>query len=261
VRSVIRDALVESFYASHEGYSIDSLLVHPRLQAAFHESCREAGLIGGPADWNRELLRLRKTGGFPKRGDVKKVHVLDAELEAYGFAAEIAWRLTSDKFGHSSLDEIFCDPEKAAFFDRAAKRFAPGFEPSQYRWAALRLRKASRDLVLESKKYHFMFTKRDFSRFQVWHRFKPSRLRDEAGIYMLRGEAKSPLFIGFSQNLAARMETHLACRAVADSVEHVAILTADELPGEEYRDAFKEDLVRRYTPSWNVSLVGLTAAT
>ena len=112
VRDVVRDAIVEAFYAAHDGYSIDWLLAKPQLQAAFHEACREAGLIGGPADWNRELLRLRKTGGFPKRGQIKKVHVADDELDAYSFAAEIAWRLTSDKFDGPSLDEIFCDPRR-----------------------------------------------------------------------------------------------------------------------------------------------------
>jgi site-specific DNA-methyltransferase (adenine-specific) len=257
VRNVIRDALVEAFYASHDGFSIDSLLAKPQLQTAFHEACADAGLIGGPADWNRELLRLRKTGGFPKRGQVKRIRIPDEELEAYSFAAEIAWRLTSDKFGQPSLDEILCDPEKATFFDRAANRFAPGFIVSQYRWAALRLRKASRELVDEAKKYHFMFTKRDFTRFQVWNRFKPSRLAGEPGIYLLRGEGKTPLFIGRATDLGDRLKAHEESRAASKAVEHVALLFGDELPGLEYLDAFKEDLVRRYAPKWNVNLVGL----
>jgi hypothetical protein len=259
VRSVIRDALVESFYASHDGYSIDGLLVQPHLQTAFHEACRESGLIGGPAEWNRELMRLRKTGGFPKRGDVKKLQVTDAELETCGFAAEIAWRLTSDKFGYPSLDEILCDPEKATYFDRIAKRFAPGFQAAQYRWAALRLRKASRELVDEAKRYHFMFTKRDFTRFQIWRRFKQSRYAAQPGIYLMREADKQPLFIGRALDLGQRLETHAECRAISDSVEHICVLAGDELPGSEYLDAFKEDLVRRHSPLWNVSLVGLVS--
>jgi site-specific DNA-methyltransferase (adenine-specific) len=257
VRSVVRDALVESFYASHDGYSIDGLLVQPSRQAAFHEACQESGLIGGPAEWNRELMRLRKTGGFPKRGDVKKIQVADTELEAYSFAAEIAWRLTSDKFGHSSLDEIFCDPEKATYFDRTAKRFAPGFQPSQYRWAALRLRKASRDLVDEAKRYHFMFVKRDFTRFQNWDRIKPSRYAGQPGMYLLRDAAKMPLFIGHSLDLARRLQTHSDSGPVADAVGHIALIVGIELPGREYQEAFKENLVRRHQPRWNVNLVGL----
>ena len=138
LRDLVRDAIVEAFFAAHEGYSIDWLLANPQLQSAFHEKCRDAGLIGGPVDWNRELLRIRKTGGFPKRGKVEKVHVSDAELEAYDFAAEIAWRFTHDKYRGPSFDEILCDPQKAAYFDRVAQRFAPGFAPAEYRWAALR---------------------------------------------------------------------------------------------------------------------------
>jgi hypothetical protein len=258
VRSAIRDALVEAFYQSHDGFSIDSLLAKPNLQSAYHEACAQAGLIGSPADWNRELLRLRKTGGFPKRGLVKRIRIADEELEAAGCAAEIAWRRTSDKFGHSSIDEIFCDPEKAEFFDRTAKRFAPGYVASQYRWVALRLRKASHELVNEVKKYHFVFAKRDFPKFQPWHRFKPSRLVEQSGIYLLRGETKQPLFIGRATNLGNRLETHANCRPINDVVEHVSVLTGDELPSPEYLDAFKEELVRRYAPKWNMNLVGLS---
>lgn len=260
VRTIIRDSIVEAFYGSHDGYSIDSLLAKPQLQSTFHDACLEAGLIGSPADWNRELMRLRKTGGFPKRGQVKRIRISDDELEAYSFAAEIAWRLTSDKFGHSSLDEIFCDPEKATFFDRTAKRFAPGFVPSQYRWAALRLRKSSHELVNDVKKYHFVFAKRDFSKFLPWHRFKPSRLAGQSGIYLLRGERKQALFIARAFDLGKRLDTHGICRPINDAVQHASILTDDELPSPEYLDAFKEDLVRRYTPKWNMNLVGLGSA-
>jgi site-specific DNA-methyltransferase (adenine-specific) len=260
VRSVICDAIVEAFYAAHEGYSIDWLLANPLLQSAYHKNCREAGLIGSPADWNRELLRLRKTGGFPRRGAIKKVEVPDAELDMYNFAAEIAWRLTNDKYGAPSLDEILCDPEKTCYFDRVANRFAPGFEPAQYRWAALRLRKASHELVGEVKQYHFVFVKRDFTRFQAWSSFHPSRLTSQAGIYLFRDAAKVPLFIGSTHDLKRRLEQHRECRAMSDSVTHVSMVSGAELPSELYLAAFREDLIRRYRPRWNVSLVGLAAA-
>jgi site-specific DNA-methyltransferase (adenine-specific) len=40
-----------------------------------------------------------------------------------------------------SLDDIICDPERAAEFDTVAGTIVPGFSPLQYRWAALNLRK------------------------------------------------------------------------------------------------------------------------
>jgi DNA modification methylase/predicted GIY-YIG superfamily endonuclease len=257
LRDLIRDTIVEAFFAAHDGYSIDWMLANPQLQAVFHEECREAGLIGTALDWNRELLRIRKQGGFPKRGAIKKVHVTDEELDAYDFAAEIGWRMANDKFHGPSLDEILCDPEKAAYFGRLAKKFAPGFEPVNYRWAALRLRKASRDLVDEVKQYHFVFAKRDFTRFQSWNRFKASRFNGQPGIYLLRGDDKEPLYVGYALDLGQRLAMHLDCPAMDEAVAQVSILAGDELVGEEYRAAFKEDLVRRYQPKWNVNLVGL----
>jgi site-specific DNA-methyltransferase (adenine-specific) len=260
LRDLVRETIIEAFFAAHDGYSIDWLLANPQLQAIFHEECREAGLIGSAVDWNRELLRIRKTGGFPKRGTIKKVHLSDEELDAYDFAAEIGWRFTNDKFHGPSLDEILCDPEKAAYFGRMAKRFAPGFEQASYRWAALRLRKASRDLVDEVKQYHFVFANRDFSRFQTWDRFNPSRLNGEPGIYLLRDEHKEPLYVGLTRDLGRRLTQHLECPAIVEDVAHVSFIAGDDLPGEEYRAAFKEDLVRRHSPQWNVNLVGLVAA-
>jgi site-specific DNA-methyltransferase (adenine-specific) len=254
---LIRDAIVEAFYAAHDGYSIDWLLANPELQGVFHDACRDAGLIGGPADWNRELLRIRKTGGFPKRAPIKKVHVLESELDAYAFAAEIAWRLTSDKFRGPSLDEIFCDPAKSAYFNRTARRFAPGFECSQYRWAALRLRKASRELVDDVKKYYFVFAKRDFARFQNWKRFKPAGYAGQAGIYLLCNIQKEPLFIGYALDLGCRLEQHVKCRPMGDEMGYIATVAGDELPGMAYRATLKEHLVGRYKPRWNVRLSGL----
>jgi site-specific DNA-methyltransferase (adenine-specific) len=258
LRDLLRDAIVDAFYAAHDGYSIDWLLANPALQTTFHDGCRDAGLTGGPCDWNRELLRLRKTGGFPKRGAIKKITVPEADLDDYEFAAEIAWRLTSDRFAAPSLDEILCDPVKTEYFDRTARRFAPGFEPSQYRWAALRLRKASRNLVDEVKRYHFVFAKRDFTRFQNWHSVKPTRFVSKCGTYLLRDRDKKALYIGLSADLGRRLARHADCRLLTDVVSQFAVIVGTDLPGEVYRTAFKEDLVRRYQPNWNVSLVGLS---
>ena len=56
--------------------------------------------------------------------------------EQYLFASEIAWRQMIDG-GHDSLDSILCDPFLAAQFDELAARWAPGYSPLEYRWAAI----------------------------------------------------------------------------------------------------------------------------
>jgi len=124
----------------------------------------------------------------------------------------------------------------------------------------MRLRKASRELVDEVKRYHFVFTKRDFNRFQLWNRFDPSRYDGHPGIYLLRGEAKEPLYVGATYDLGRRLATHAESPAVNDVAEHVAVISGTDLPGNDYRSAFKEDLVRRHQPRWNVNLVGLNAS-
>jgi site-specific DNA-methyltransferase (adenine-specific) len=254
----LRDAIVDAFYATHDGYSIDWLLASPPIQTAFQEACRDAGLIGSPTDWNRELLRLRKSGGFPKRGDIRKVHISTEEIEAYGFAAEIAWRLSSEKFGGVSLDEIYCDADKATYFDRQAQRFAPGFEPAQYRWAALRLRKASSVRVGEMKKYDFIVRTRDFRRALNWHRCDFDRYNGKPAIYSLLADDRSHVFLDRAENLGRRLVQHASCSVFQKKVQYLSIIPVEELMDvRDYQIELRDDLVRRHCPELNMTLSGL----
>jgi hypothetical protein len=53
---------------------------------------------------------------------------------------------------------------------------------------------------------------------------------------------------------------HAAHSGVNGSVEQVSVITGADLPAADYQAAFKEDLVRRYQPRWNVNLVGLATS-
>jgi excinuclease UvrABC nuclease subunit len=111
--------------------------------------------------------------------------------------------------------------------------------------------------VNEVKRFHFVFEKRDFHRFLSWRGFAPKRLGGQPGLYLLRDKNKKPLFVGHTLNLSRRLDQHAAAPAVSSEIAHIAILTGADLPGREYLAAFKEDLVRRHHPRWNVNLVGL----
>jgi excinuclease UvrABC nuclease subunit len=78
---------------------------------------------------------------------------------------------------------------------------------------------------------------------------------------LFRDEQKQPLFVGHARDVGARLAQHWECPAFDEAVAQVSIIAGDELPGEDYRAAFKEDLVRRHQPRWNVNLVGLAKAT
>jgi site-specific DNA-methyltransferase (adenine-specific) len=260
LRYAIREAIVKAFSATHEGYSTDWLLASPQIQVAFHEACRDTGLIGEPADWNRELLRLRKSGHFPKNGPLKKISFSLPDMDDFRFAAEIAWRLTRGKFPDASLDEIFCDPAKAEFFDRIATRYALRSNTAGCRWAALRLRKASKKLVAEMKKFGFMYETRDFPRRS--HRLEsidPSRFAGQPGLYLLQTEEKAPLFVDTTRDLGARLLLHAQCGPVAKTAQFLSIYPPNELPSE-YQKGFKVDLVRRNDPRLNVNLAKLVGA-
>jgi site-specific DNA-methyltransferase (adenine-specific) len=261
VRDVIRDAIVAAFYATNDGHSTDWLLASPDLQANFHDACHDAGLIGSPLDWNRRLLRLRKSGHFPKEGELKKIHFSAIEMDNYGFAAEIAWRLTTERFRDASLDEILCDPEKADFFDRTAKRFAAHYNAAGCRWAALRLRKASKELVHEMKQFHFVVGSRDFPRRAInWQSCDFNRYGGKPGVYLLQDEEKNQLFLDRTLDLGGRLEQHYRSASSARRIGYVSMIPADELPAPDYQDALKVDLVRRYDPPLNVNIVRLFEA-
>jgi hypothetical protein len=100
-----------------------------------------------------------------------------------------------DKTGQS-LDDIFCNPSLAALFDEEARQFAPGYTSFQYRWGALKLRKAAksaatRALLLEGVKL----------KLQPFDNF--DSLDGHAGLYVVETRQKRPLYVGETLNLGA----------------------------------------------------------
>ncbi|KAA5544455.1 site-specific DNA-methyltransferase [Roseiconus nitratireducens] len=138
------DQLVQAFCESNRGYSVDRVVADPLLNEDFQVRCDRAELDGTPAERNRALFALRKSGRM-KQADITTSNrtAFDwEELDPFLFAVEIAWRSVSELYADAGLDEILCDPRLAEQFDAAAGGWAPGFTALQYRWAALKLRKA-----------------------------------------------------------------------------------------------------------------------
>ena len=258
LRELTQQTLIDAFLKTHDEHSIDWLLCDPKLQDAFHAACQEAGLIGGPVEWNRELLKLRKSGKMPK-GKRKQVALSADELENISYAAEIAWRQSERKFPGSSLDDLFSSPGKSFFFDRAAaKQLDPSLTATsevapKVRWAALRLRKARKSLAAEAKDFDYVLKKRDFARFQPWARMRFDRLNGQAGVYLLRSADRASLYLGESANLGRRLAAHAASRGVGLRVTQVGLILSSELPSDEYRLPLWVNLVRRYKPTMNVT--------
>ncbi|MEM6329756.1 MAG: hypothetical protein AAF790_05860, partial [Planctomycetota bacterium] len=261
LRELQQQALIDAFLAAHQDHSVDWLLCDPALQEAFHAGCRAAGLIGRAGDWNRELLKLRKGGKLRAALAGKKLAKNDApagEADRLSFAAEIAWAELQRKFPSWSLDALFCSPGKAFLFDRtAAKHLATGDDrppatAARLRWAALRLRKARHALAEEAARFDYVLGTRDFDRFQPWARLRPARLAGTPGVYLLRGRAKEPLYVGEALDLGQRLADHQSAKAPGRAVTHAAVITSAALPSEDYRLPLWCDLVRRYRPRLNL---------
>ena len=227
-------------------------MADPELQNQFHAACHNAGLLGGGDVWNHELMRLRKAGKLPKHDDPKSVTIGIRDFDSYRFAGEIAWRMVSDKHAHVSLDEIFCQLATAERFDKSAIRFCPGREAVELRWAALYLRKSRHALEAEAHDYHYVFATRDFDRFTKLTKRNAASYDGFAGVYLLLGAKKSPLYIGDTLDIGGRLATHLSAPGSRQKVTQFAVITDDDLPSRNYREALKVALAQRWQPEWNV---------
>jgi len=137
---------VEAFQRTSQGFSVDRVVADPHLNAKFLQECVKLGTPLAPAQLNVCLFRLRKAGKLSHLRARRRTEFAWHELDQYLFGSEIAWKRMTDDQGLTSVDEILCDPLKGAQFDQLAAEFAPGFEPLQYRWGALVLRKLAKDI-------------------------------------------------------------------------------------------------------------------
>lgn len=199
--------IIEAFKETCQGYSTDRLLVDPKLNSDFIECCKLKSIEGAPADLNRYLLKLRKSGKLSASGfKTEKIYKNDwSELDKYIDASEIAWKLMSEKYG-LSLDGLLFDPLIASEFDRVADSYAPGFEPVQYRWAAMTLRKKSRDARKKAKQ---LIIKRNSTSVRRSSAYPVNDLdwdifKNKPGIYLIE-DGKKQVYVGETLDLKERL--------------------------------------------------------
>ena len=177
LRDIVRDAIVDSFYARITAISIDWLLANPRSASGVSRSVPRSGP-------DRQSGRLEsRVAAIPQDGRVSQARSdpkssggrrRTGPLQLRCRDCLARWRKTSLPERRSTRS--FAIPRKRLFFDRTAKRLRRASNQPNIVGRRLRLRKASRELVDEVKQYHFVFAKRDFSRFQTWRRFEPIAL-------------------------------------------------------------------------------------
>jgi site-specific DNA-methyltransferase (adenine-specific) len=255
LRAGVYRAIIEGFLAASDGWSSDRVIADPELNERFSRECHYLGLPGGPTDWNRALMGLRKAGklkGLPK---VRKTIFPEEQLDQYLFASEIAMRLTDQNL---SLDDILCDPEQARKFDELARRFAPGFSSLQYRWAALTIRKRAHDRRRWSQGRASNLESWRFPHFRRLRGMEIDRFIGNAGVYLARTSAEQNLYLGGTFDLGKRFQQHLEAEGwhdISDDPE-VGVI---ELNGVDSKDRWglQSRLIRKYTPTLNYLDLGV----
>ncbi|MGC3969530.1 MAG: DNA methyltransferase [Pirellulales bacterium] len=140
------DRLVEAFRRSCNGYSADRVIADPALQAAFQTACRVLDAPGDAKSCNAALLKLRKAGRLADVATTARTELSWDECEPLAAPAEIAAARVLGEHPELSLDDLFCDPERTAEFDKLAAKLGAGSRPFMARWTALKLRKESHQL-------------------------------------------------------------------------------------------------------------------
>ncbi len=250
------EAIVTAFEKSNAGFSVDRVMADPVLAADFQTACDRIDVPGTAAERNRELFRLRKSGAIKFEGiATSQPTTFDWHpLSRCMFASEIAWRSLVDERPGQSLDEILADPRLASQFDAIAERFAPGFRPLEYRWAALSLRKKA---SAAKKHADDGLPLEDLAETVTVERLleQPNLIPARPGVYVIRS-ATTFLYSGETIDLRERLATHFVNERVTaqwtSRGPSIEVLYASCETIDDHRLARQCILVRRYQPTFNM---------
>lgn len=199
-----KDAVVAAYLLARDGHSSDRIIADPSLNAAFIDECRNTGVSGTPKDLNRMLLRLRKAGKLPRLEKRPERLPSLTEMDKFSFASEIALGILT-KDNDLTLDDVLCDPELAAEFDRLAQEYAPGFRPFDYRWAAFQIRKRGHDWKRSAQAWSGEAAALWLPRAKSWRRIRFDRVHEVPGIYLISDEGRRPVYLGETVDLRTRL--------------------------------------------------------
>lgn len=251
-------AVVESYKTAGDGFPADYILCDKGLNKKFIKECLKRGIGGNATVWNRLMLKLRKSKRLPK-SERRPPSVSSKELDRYGYASEVAWRLVSEEFRMSdclpvSLDDILCCPDMAAYFDQIAQLYGPQhFDVSclQYRRAALRIRKRDHAARKLAKEKFCNWSTDELSR-MPWGEFGSSSAKpDGPGVFLIRsGDAR--VYAGGTNNLHERFSLIESNPRWNESFELDAVFVASNDQDFLGNTALKSIVSKQESPILNI---------
>ncbi len=201
--AVNADTIVRAFTMMHDGYAVDRVVVDPKQDRVFLETCRDLGLEDDDYLLNHALFNIRKRGKDDLPETTRKTEFRD--FDDYQYGSEIAVRMLQKSHG-VSLDRILCDPKLAAEFDQLSASFVSEKSVLKRRWAALNLRKTRR---LQPKDLSGpIYALVSAGPVKAVPLDKLPALPAAYAFY----DANRPLFAGETENLQRRIELHLEAK-------------------------------------------------
>jgi hypothetical protein len=196
----LRQIVKKAFLQVRDGFSPDRVVADPEMNAQFLQECADFGAGEDAPALNRRLLNLRKQGELPA---LQSKRTRFAAQTDYEFASEITMRFLERRDG-VTLDDVICDPDRAAEFDRLAASLAPGYSALQYRWGALSLRK-NRRLLPEPIGRVIQPIAVEQHRADT---ISTMEIPTEQGLYVFYSTSAC-LYVGEASNLRSRLRKHL----------------------------------------------------
>ncbi len=207
----LKTIVIDAFAATHDGWSIDEVILQTKLNAAFIEACRKklAAAASIPnADQikderlNWTLMNLRKAGKLK----IKSTKRSQIDTTSVRHVAEIVARSLQDQH-QCSIDRLMCQKDLRKQFDDAAAKIAPSSQAYAVRKAAFQLRKARKlrpELISRIADWGRKISEHSLADLKT----SPMLLDEHPGIYIFR-DATGYLYIGQTENLRARLQEHL----------------------------------------------------
>ncbi|MBI3839832.1 MAG: hypothetical protein HY288_18065, partial [Planctomycetia bacterium] len=247
---MMHEGLLEAFRRTYDGFSLDRIVADPDMNRNLADTCRTLGLPGEPRTWNWTLFGMRKAGLLVDLTAVRRTEFRWEDCENYLFASEIAWRQMIDS-GCESIDSILCDPFVALSFDEIARRWAPGYEPLQYRWAALKLRKSAKLVRSRAE----LLTGARFSREMPLDKNGVRKFPEHPGVYVVATSSdREPLYAGEASNLRQRLQYQFGTttRPMWKAWESLTARYFSTSCPYTDRRAYQHRLVARHRPKLNL---------
>lgn len=140
----------EAYRMTRRQISIDRLIADPSEYATFVSRCWQLGAEADQFTLGRTLLNARKAGEIGSNPLLTRTLIPRKKLDRYLIAVEVAVRIVQDEEWEQrqhfvGLDHILCHPLLSTRLQQFASHLAPGHAASDYRWAALVLRKSGRN--------------------------------------------------------------------------------------------------------------------